>query len=265
MTITSTVQKTNNLVGDGSNFIFDFSPLIIYDGTNIEVFRVVTATGVETQILEGTSSSQYSLTVASFPGTGSITYPADSGTAIPSTEAIVIKKVLPLTQTTDLGNQGPYLPEVLEQRLDRLVGMIIQQQEEIDRCLKVPITDATITNTEINTDAIRTATHTVQVDSTGTTFITAAQSTTTGSASSATPAAVSVSAGAAGSGTDFSRNDHVHLLPTTVPRLATENIYTETQIWAKGGDVASASDLALDAQAGNMWDITGTTQINTMK
>ena len=233
MTITSEVQKTGNLVGDGSNFIFDFSPLVIYTATDIRVFHVVTATGVETERFAGTGATNYSLTVASFPGTGTITYPANLGTAIPSTEAMVIKKELDLTQTTDLGNQGAYLPEVLEQRLDRLVGMIIQQQEELDRCLKIPITDATITNTEINTDAIRTATHTVQVDSTGTTFITAAQSTTTGSASSATPAAVSVSAGAAGSGTDFSRNDHVHLLPTTVPRLATENIYTETEIWAK--------------------------------
>ncbi len=262
MTITSEVQKTSNLPGDGSNFSFDFSPLVIYTSTDIEVFHVVTATGVETEVSAGTGATNYSLTVASFPGTGTITYPANQGTAIPSTEAMVIKKVLPLTQTTDLGNQGAYLPEVLEQRLDRLVGMMIQQQEELDRCLKIPITDATITNTEINTDAVRTATHTVQVDSTGTTFITAAQSSTTGSASSSTPANISISSGAAGSGTDFSRDDHVHLLPTTVPRLATENTFTETQIWFKGSDVTSASPLVLGA--GNWFDVTAGNAITSI-
>ena len=262
MTITTEVQKTKNLPGDGTNFTFDFSPLVIYDSTNIRVFHVVTATGVEEERFAGTGATNYSLTVASFPGTGTITYPANQGTAIPSTEAMVIKKELPLTQTTDLGNQGPYRPEVLEQRLDRLVGMLIQQQEEIDRCLKIPITDANITNTEINTDGIRTATHTVQVDSSGTTFITAVQSSTTGSASSATPANISISAGAAGSGADFSRSDHVHTIPSTIPTTSGENVYTESQVWFRGSDVASANNMTLGA--GNSFDITGATQINTI-
>ena len=263
MTITSEVQKTGNLVGDGTNFIFDFSPLIIYDSTNIRVFHVVTATGVEEERFAGTGATNYSLTVASFPGTGTITYPANQGTAIPSTEAMVIKKELPLTQTTDLGNQGPYLPEVLEQRLDRLVGMLIQQQEEIDRCLKIPITDATITNTEINTDGLRSATHVVQVDSTGVTFITAAASSgTAATASSATPANISISSGAAGSGSDFSRNDHVHTIPATIPTTSGENVFTESQVWFKGSDVASTNNMTLGA--GNWFDITGTTQINTI-
>ena len=264
MTITTEVQKTKNLPGDGTNFTFDFSPLVIYDSTNIRVFHVVTATGVEEERFAGTGATNYSLTVASFPGTGTITYPANKGTAIPSTEAMVIKKELPLTQTTDLGNQGPYLPEVLETRLDRIVGMLIQQQEEIDRCLKIPITDATITNTEINTDALRAATHTVQVDSTGTTFITAVQSSTTGSASSATPANISISAGAAGSGADFSRSDHVHTIPSTIPTTSGANVFTETQTFQFQNSLASATALNAAALAGNIFDVTGTTTITSI-
>lgn len=262
MTSTSLVQKTSNLPGDGSNFTFSFSPLIIYANTDIEVFHIVTATGVETQVTEGTGATNYVINVTTFPGTGTITYPADSVTAIPSTEAMVIKKVLPLTQTTDLENQGGYFPEVLEQRLDRLVGMITQQQETLDRCLKIPITDALITDTEINPGDTRDASEAVQVNSAGTGFITATAATTTGSASDATPAAVSVSAGASGSNAAFARDDHVHLLPTTVPRLATENTFTESNIWFKGADVASANAMTLGA--GNLFDITGTTQINTI-
>jgi len=262
MTSITTVQKTSNLPGNGTSFSFDFSPMIIYTSTDIEVFHVVTATGVETPVLAGTGASNYSINVSSFPGTGTITYPADSGTAIPSTEAIVIKKVLPLVQPTIVAS---VLDEVLEEQLDKIVGMLIQQQEEIDRCLKIPITDATIINTEINTDGLRSATHVVQVDSTGKTFSTAANSSgSTGSASNATPVDVHVSSGTSGSSADFSRSDHRHSLPTSVPELAIENIFTETQIWAKGGDVASANALDLDAQAGNMWDITGTTNITSI-
>ena len=266
MTSTSLVQKTSNLPGNGSNFTFSFSPLIVYENTDIEVFHIVTSTGVETQISEGTSSSTYVFNgPTTFPGTGTITYPADSVTAIPSTEAIVIKKVLPLTQDTDLNNQVGYFPEVLERRLDKIVGMMIQQQEILDRCLKIPITDATITDTEINPGDTRDATETLQVNSAGTGFISGTPvASTTGTASSVTPQDVNLSAGAAGGNTAYSRDDHAHLLPTTVPRLATENIWTETQIFAKGGDVTAANALDLDAQAGNFWDITGNTAITSI-
>lgn len=262
MTSTSVVQKTSNLPGNGSTFSFDFSPLIIYQSSDIEVTLTVTSTGAETLLTEGTGSSNYSVNVTTYPGTGTITYPADSGTAMASTSTVTIKKVLALTQPIDVNGA---LDTTLERQLDKIVGMLIQQQEEIDRCLKIPISDSTITSTEINSDGLRTAAHHVQVSSDGTTFTTAATSSgTAATASSSTPAAVSVSAGASGSGSDFSRDDHVHLLPTTVPRLATENIYTETQIWAKGGDVTAAGALDLDAKVGNIWDITGSTAITSI-
>lgn len=264
MTSTSLVEKTSNLPGDGSNFTFSFSPLIIYENTDIEVFHIVTATGVETQVTEGTGATNYVFNgPTTFPGTGTITYPGDSGTAIPSTEAMVIKKVLPLTQDTDLQNQGGYFPEVLERRLDKIVGMIIQHQETLDRCLKIPITDALITDTEINPGNTRDASEFVRVNSAATGFITSVgAASTSGSASDATPADVNLSAGASGSNAAYSRDDHAHLLPTTVPRLATETIWTESQVWKKGSDVASANAMTLGA--GNLFDITGTTQINTI-
>jgi len=265
MTSTSLVDKTSALPGDGATFTFSFSPLIIYDNTDIEVFHVVTSTGVETQVTEGTAVTNYAINVTSYPGTGTITYPATSASPIPSTETITIKKVLPLTQDTDLQNQGGYLPEVLERRFDKLVGMVISLSETVDRCLKIPVTERAITNTEINPGDTRDASEFVRVNSAATGFSTSAgAASTTGSASDATPAAVNLSAGASGGNTLYSRDDHAHLLPTTVPRLATENIWTETQIWAKGGDVIAAGALALDAQAGNMWDITGNTAITSI-
>lgn len=265
MTITSVVAKTGNLPGDGAVFSFSFSPIKIFANTELRVYHTVTATGVQTLLVEGAGATNYSVSSITFPGTGTITYPATETGAIPSTETITIKRVIVLEQQTALVNQGPYIPATHETQYDKFVVMIQDLQEQLDRCLKIPVSDAVITNTVVNPGALRTAEHYVRVNSAGTGFSTSALSSgTDATASDATPAAISVSAGAAGSGSDFSRNDHVHLLPTTVPRLATENIYTETQIWAKGGDVTAANALDLDAQPGNVWDITGNTAITSI-
>ncbi len=264
MTITSIVTDTGNLPGDGANFSFSFSPIVIFANSELRVYHVVTATGVETLLVEGTGATQYSVSSITFPGTGTITYPATSTGAIPSTETILIKRVPVQDQQTLLKTQGPYNPKTLERTFDKIVTMVLDLQEQLDRCLKIQITEALITNLDVGDQGIFAAGDTVQVNSTADGFSVAAASSTTGSASDDTPVDVNVSSGAAGSGANFSRSDHRHLLPTTVPRLATENIYTETQIWNKGGDVTAASALDLDAQAGNIWDIAGNTAITSI-
>jgi hypothetical protein len=50
-------------------------------------------------------------------------------------ERIIMKREVPLTQGVDLGNQGGYDPETLEQALDKLTMAAQQQQEEIDRSI----------------------------------------------------------------------------------------------------------------------------------
>lgn len=263
MTITSVVAITGHLPGDASNFTFDFGPINIFANDELRVYHVVTATGVETLLEEGAGASNYSVSSITFPGTGSITYPATETNPIPSTETIIIKRVITLDQQTKLKAQGGYLPSTHEQQYDKFVVMIQDLQEQLDRCLKIPISDSLITNTEVSPSALRTAGHVVQVDDAGTGFSTAGISAgTDATASSATPAAVSVSAGSAGSGTDFSRQDHVHLLPTTVPRLATENIWTETQVLQKGADITSAASITIPA--GNISDVTGVATITSL-
>ena len=48
-----------------------------------------------------------------------------------------------------------------------------------------------------------------------------------------------------------------------VPGLATENVFTKTQIWAKGADVASAAALPI-IDDGNYFDVTGTTTVTSI-
>ena len=155
-------------------------------------------------------------------------------------------------------NQGGYFPETLELQLDKLVGIDIQQGEEIDRSLKLPLSDTLTTSPEVT----RTASQYLRWNSTATDIDAVAVSTSASDASDVAPLDVSISAAAAGSAADVSREDHVHLLPTTVPRLATENTFTESNIWFKGSDVASTGTLTLGA--GNWFDITGTTAITSI-
>jgi hypothetical protein len=52
-------------------------------------------------------------------------------------ETLVIRRVLPLTQATDLRNQGEYLAETVEDQLDRGVMIAQQLQDGVERSLRL--------------------------------------------------------------------------------------------------------------------------------
>lgn len=143
MTVTSQVKKVTT-TGNGSTRTFSFSPIVIFASTDLQVITKVTATGIETVRTEGTGATNWSLDISTFPATGSIKYPADGSTPLPSTETITIKRVLTLEQQTDLDNQGGYFPDVQETAFDKLTMIDLQQQDDLDRSLKVSITEGSI-------------------------------------------------------------------------------------------------------------------------
>lgn len=53
---------------------------------------------------------------------------------------ISIRRVRPLTQLTDIRNQGDFFPETHEDAFDHFIMVDQQQQDEIDRSLKLPET-----------------------------------------------------------------------------------------------------------------------------
>ena len=137
MTVETTVRKvTGN--GNGSATSFSFSPMVIYTSSDLVVTKRNTA-GVETLLTEGSGASNYTVVVAAYPGTGSITYPSTGSTRLQTGEKLIITPRVPLTQTVDLENQGGYFPEVQETEFDRLVHVDQQQQEQIDRSLKLTV------------------------------------------------------------------------------------------------------------------------------
>lgn len=136
MPVTSLLTKVT-AVGNDVATSFSFSPIVIFAASDLVVTHV-DADGVETLLELGAGATNYSVTVASFPGTGSITYPADTVTPLPTGESLIIQRVLPLTQATSLTNQGPYLPKVQENQFDRLVMIAQQLQAAIDLCVDLP-------------------------------------------------------------------------------------------------------------------------------
>lgn len=135
-------NQTNKVVrnGNGVATSFSFSPIVIFDADDLLVVKT-SAAGVETTLARGTGSSNYSVSVSAYPGTGSVTYPASGTTYLATGETLTIKRVLTLEQTTDYENQGGYFADTVETSLDRLTMIDLQQQDDIDRSIKLPVSE----------------------------------------------------------------------------------------------------------------------------
>lgn len=137
-----TVENQTNKVtanGNGVATVFSFSPVVLPTSSADLVVTHVDAAGVETVLTEGAGASNYSVSVSTFPGTGSITYPASGGSPLPTGEKLVMNREVNILQEVDLFNQGGYFPEVQEGAFDLLTIIALQQQEELDRAVKVTI------------------------------------------------------------------------------------------------------------------------------
>src|SRR5687767_1623726 len=118
MTVTSLV---NRVTANGNDVAtsFSFSPVVIHASTHLEVTHVATD-GTETTLAEGSGVNDYTVVVASYPGTGSITYPSSGTDYLATGESIIMRRVVPLKQELDLQNQGRYLSANVENTLDKL-------------------------------------------------------------------------------------------------------------------------------------------------
>ncbi len=210
-----TVSSSLNLVvglGNGVATVFSYSPLVIFASSQLEVTKVIIATGAQTLLAEGVGAANYSVAPATFDPqgeTGSVTFPADAITPMPSTEKIVMRRVLTIEQTVKLQNQGTYFPKVLETALDKIIMLAAQLFERMDRAVLTPVGFAgTVGETDTPVALLY-----LRRNAANTGYQHAAISTTTATASDVLPVDVSPDAAAAGVAADFSREDHVHKLP----------------------------------------------------
>jgi hypothetical protein len=235
MTIESEANKIT-YPGDDSQTGFDFTFTIaepnVGEANDLAVWKIDSA-GAPSLLTEGTGTNEYSVAVTLYPGAGTVTFPASGSGTLATGEYLVIVRHQALFQETLLSNQGGYLPKVLENQLDELVRQIQQLKEEVDRCVKITLKSKDVDSASADLPNL-VANEFLIVNPTADGVTIGGGSVATAAASSATPQDVGTSGGAAGSGTDFSRDDHVH-------------------------DIGSASDLVADTtpQAGGDLDMNG--------
>ena len=139
MTVSTTTTKAI-YNGDGSTTAFP-TTFEFFDAADIEVIERVIATGAETV---KTLSTDY--TVSGGNGaTGTVT----AVTAPASTGQWAIRRKTPLTQQIDYVENDDFPAETHEEGLDRAVMIAQERQEELDRALKFPVSDATSLDPEI--------------------------------------------------------------------------------------------------------------------
>jgi len=238
MTVESTTKKVTKPGNDAAT-VFTF-PFTIFVATYLVVMHV-DALGVATLLAEGATSTTYSVTVASYPGAGSITYPAVGGTPLATGASLVLKRLLPIEQTLNLENQGGYLPENQEVAFDKGTMVDLQQQEELDRSMKLSV--GSTANPEL---PIAVSGAYLKWNTAATALETAVFAAAVGDAADTAPVDVSLAAADSGVAATYSRSDHKHLLPTvSVAKGGTGATDAATALTNLGAQ----ADLAVPSQA----------------
>ncbi len=157
MTVSSTTTK-NSYSGNGSTTVFAYG-FKVFDEDDLTVILRTDATGTETV---QTKTTHYTVSGVGSASGGNVTF----GTAPASGVTVVIRRASPLTQTTDYTPNDPFPAASHEDALDNLTFIAQQQQEEIDRAIKLSRTN-TMTSTEFTVGATDRANKVLAFDSSG--------------------------------------------------------------------------------------------------
>lgn len=142
MTVSSTTTK-NSYSGDGSTTTFAYAFKIFADADLTVILR--SSAGTETV---QTLTTNYTVTNAGNASGGNVEFV----TAPASGVTVVIRRNMAQTQSTDYTANDPFPAESHEDALDRLTFIAQQQQEELDRSIKLSRTN-TMTSTEFTVGA----------------------------------------------------------------------------------------------------------------
>lgn len=156
MTVSSTTTK-NSYSGDGSTTTFAYAFKIFADADLTVILR--SAAGTETV---QTLTTNYTVTNAGNASGGNVVFV----TAPASGVTVVIRRNMAQTQSTDYTANDPFPAESHEDALDRLTFIAQQQQEEIDRSIKLSRTN-TMTSTEFTVGATARANKILAFDGNG--------------------------------------------------------------------------------------------------
>lgn len=151
MTLASTTNRLS-YTGNGSTKTYSYT-FKIFDETDLNIFILNTTTNAETEL---TLNTDYTVSGVGSSSGGSITLVdadqvwLDGSGYLLAGYKLTIRRVVGLTQETDIRNQGAYYPEIHEDQFDKMVMMSQQQQDDLDRSMKLPNSIAgSLFNTEL--------------------------------------------------------------------------------------------------------------------
>jgi len=157
MTVSSTTKR-NSYTGNGSTTTFAYS-FKIFDDDDITVILRTTATGTETV---QTKTTHYSVTGVGSASGGNVVF----GSAPTSAQTVVLLRQTAQTQATDYTPNDPFPAASHEDALDKLTLMAQDQQDELDRTIKLSRTN-TMTSTEFTVGATDRANKVLGFDGSG--------------------------------------------------------------------------------------------------
>lgn len=137
MTVSSNTDRTTFL-GNGVTQVFPL-PFRFFDNGDIQAWLVTNATGVLSPLTLGV---HYTLSGAGDPEVdGSATGQLTMLSAPSALQSLFVQRTIPLTQPTDIINQGRFFPEIHETAFDRLLMQIQQASGDGRGAIRVAIGD----------------------------------------------------------------------------------------------------------------------------
>lgn len=235
----------------------------IDNAAHMEVI-ITDASEVETIL---TLNTHYTVDGVGTDSGGNVNYPI-SGSPLPTGSRITIRLMPVLTQEVDLSNQGGFFQQTHENVFDYLTLIAQYLQEQIDRCVKIPVSSLASATYEALLAVINAAVASTSSSETNAAASAASASTSeTNAAASAAAAAVSetnAAASAAEAGTDRVNENFGAYDAKTSPVLAdtvvindsagsggvAEHVVTDRTTATKYGIAISDSELNYDTSAG---------------
>ena len=181
MTVSSTTTK-NSYSGNASTTVFAYG-FKIFAEADLKVI-VRSSTGAETT---KTLNADYTVSGVGETTGGNVTF----GSAPASGETVVIRREAALTQTTDYTANDPFPAADHENALDKLTFHTQQQQEELDRAIKLSRTN-TMTSTEFTVGSTDRANKVLAFDANGEISVTQELGTFKGDSATTTTSAFTV-------------------------------------------------------------------------
>jgi hypothetical protein len=217
MSLSSTTSR-NGYTGNGNVDTYSYT-FRIFDEDDL-VVTVRDTVGVETTL---TKTTHYTVSGVGAAGGGSVALVngafdwIDGDGDLESGYILTIRRVVALTQITDIRNQGDFYPEIHEDQFDKSTMIDQQQQDEIDRSITLPETvSAADFSPDLPGDILDSADRVPLVNATGDGFADAADWPTATAINGAQASATA----AAASATDASQH------ATTAQRWAKETAST---------------------------------------